>query len=77
VCKGKDEVLADKEQEIAIKKRTLSDERQRVRSLTDECAILGSELEHLTVSHSNAAGHTGERVCKEGEGEREGRSKRM
>ena len=30
MCKGKDEVLAAKEQEIAAKERALSDERQRV-----------------------------------------------
>ena len=53
VCKGKDEVLAAKEQEIAAKEKALSDERQRVSSLTDECATQGSELEQLTVSHTN------------------------
>ena len=38
-------VLAAKEQEIADRERALSDERQRVSSLTDECITLGSELE--------------------------------
>ena len=45
VCEGKDEVLAAKELEIAAKERALSDERQRVSSLTDECATLKGRLE--------------------------------
>ena len=45
VCKGKDEVLAAKEEEILAKERALSDERQRVSSLTDECATLKGRLE--------------------------------
>ena len=49
-------MLAAKEQEIGAKERALSEERQRVSSLTDECATLGSELEQLTVSRINRAG---------------------
>ena len=45
VCKGKDEVLAAKEHEIAARERAVSDERQRVNSLTDECATLKGVLE--------------------------------
>ena len=41
VCKEKDEVLSAKE-------RALSDERQRVSSLSDECAILKGKLEGKT-----------------------------
>ena len=48
VCKGKDEVLAAKKQEIAAKDRALSDERQRGSSLTDECATLKGRLEGKT-----------------------------
>ena len=56
VCKGKDEVLTAKQLEIEAKERALSDEKQRVSSLTDECRTLRSELEQLTVSHISDAG---------------------
>ena len=56
VCNLKDEVLETKEQEIVARERALSDERQRVSSLTDQCATLGFELEHLIVSHMNNVG---------------------
>lgn len=48
VCKGKDEVLAAKEQEIAVKEKALSNERQRVTSLSDQCATLKGRLEGKT-----------------------------
>ena len=38
-------MLAAKEQEIAAKEKALSDERQRVSSLIDECATLKGKLE--------------------------------
>lgn len=57
VCEGKDKVLATKEREITVKEKALSDERQRVMLLTDECATLKFKLkfklDQLTVSHSN------------------------
>ena len=57
VCKGKDEVLAAKEQEVAAKERALSDERQRVSSLTDECATLKGMLEGKTEEIESLQAH--------------------
>ena len=57
VCKGKDEVLAAKEQETAAKERALSDERQRVCSLTDECATLKGRLEGKTEQIESLQAH--------------------
>ena len=45
MCQGKDEMMAVKEQEIAVQQRALSDERQRVSSLAEECAALKGRLE--------------------------------
>ena len=57
VCKGKDEVVAVKEQEIAAKERALSDERQRVSSLTDVCATLKGRLEGKTEEIESLQAH--------------------
>ena len=57
VCKGKDEVLAAKEQEIAATQRALSDEKQRVGSLSDECATLKGRLEGKTEEIESLQAH--------------------
>ena len=57
VCKGKDEVLAAKEQEIAAMERALSDERQRVSSLTNECAMVKGTLEGKTEEIESLQAH--------------------
>ena len=54
---GLDEVLAAKEQEIAAKERALSDERQRVSSLADECAALKGRLEGKTEEIGSLQAH--------------------
>ena len=48
VCKGKEKGIAAKEEEIAGLQRALSDERQRVSSLNEECATLKGSLEGKT-----------------------------
>ena len=45
VCEGKDAVIAAKDQENVTLQRALSDERQRVSSLNEECATLKGSLE--------------------------------
>ena len=48
VCQGKDEVVAAKEQEIAANQRALSEAKQQVGSLAEECAALKGKLEGNT-----------------------------
>lgn len=48
MCEGKDEVLAAQEEEILTKEKALSDERQRVRSLTVQSATMKGWLEGKT-----------------------------
>ena len=48
VCRGKDEVVTVKEQEIAAKQRALSEAERQVRSLAEECAALKGKLEGNT-----------------------------
>ena len=48
VRKEKDAVIAVKGQEIVALQRALSDERQRVSSLNEECATLKGSLEGKT-----------------------------
>ena len=48
VCRGKDEVLAAKEREIVATEIALSEEKQRVSSLDEECAALKGRLEGKT-----------------------------
>ena len=57
VCTEKDEVLAAKELEIAAKERTLSDERQRVSSLADECDTLKGRLKGKTEEIESLQAH--------------------
>ena len=57
MCKGKTELLAAKEQEISARERAVSDERQRVRSLTDECATLKGMLEGKTEEIGSLQAH--------------------
>ena len=45
MCEGKNAVIAATKQEIATLQRALFDERQRVRSLNEECATLKGSLE--------------------------------
>ena len=45
MCQGKDEVVAVKEQEIAVQQKALSETEQRVSSLAEECAALKGRLE--------------------------------
>ena len=45
MCQGKDEVVAVKEQEIAVQQRALSEAEQRVSSLAEECAAQKGRLE--------------------------------
>ena len=47
-CKEKDAVIAVKDQENVALQRALSDERQRVSSLNEECATLKGSLEGKT-----------------------------
>ena len=58
VCKGKDDMLAVKEWEIAAKERALSDERRQVSSLTDECSTLKGRLEGNTQEVESLQAHT-------------------
>ena len=58
VYKGKDKVLAAKEQEIAAKDRALADERQRMSSLTDEWATLKGRLEGKTEEIESLQAHS-------------------
>ena len=48
MCKGKEEVIAANEEEIACLQKALSDERWRVSSLNEECATLKGSLEGKT-----------------------------
>ena len=48
VCRGKDEMVAVKEQEITAKQRALSEAEQQVGSLAEECAALKGKLEGNT-----------------------------
>ena len=48
VCRGKDEVVTVKEQEIAAKQRALSEAERQVGSLAEECAALKGKLEGNT-----------------------------
>ena len=48
VCRGKDEVVTVKEQEIAAKQRALSEAERLVGSLAEECAALKGKLEGNT-----------------------------
>ena len=57
VCKGKDEILAAKQQEITGNKRALSDERQRMSSLIDECATLKGKLHGKTEEITSLRAH--------------------
>ena len=57
VCKGRDEVLAAKELEIETKESASLEERQRVSSLTDECAILKGRLEGKTEEIESLQAH--------------------
>ena len=48
MCRGKDKVLAAKELEIEATEKALSEEKQRVSSLDEECAALKGGLEGKT-----------------------------
>ena len=48
ICRGNNDAMAVKEQEIAAKQRALSEAEQRVGSLAEECATLKGKLEGNT-----------------------------
>ena len=48
MCRGKDELLAAKQLEIVATERALSEEKQRVSSMDEECAALKGRLEGKT-----------------------------
>ena len=57
VCKGKDAVIAAKDNEVAALQRALSGERQRVSSLNEECATLKGSLEGKTEAIQSLQAH--------------------
>ena len=57
VCRGKNEVLAAKELEIVATERALSEEKQRVSSLDEECAALKGRLEGKTEEIGSLQAH--------------------
>ena len=57
MCRGKDEVLAAKELEIVATERALSEEKQRVSSLDEECAALKWRLEGKTEEIGSLQAH--------------------
>ena len=63
-------MLAGKEQEIGAKERAVSDERQRVSSLTEECTTLGSKLQNTARWWPSTVGYKRWMLVVGGYGER-------